>query len=436
MMDTLLFIALPYVAMVTCVMGTWYRLKYRSLTYSALSSQFLETNGLMWGSLPFHIGITLIILAHIAVFIAPQPWQQLISYRPALLAIESLGLGLSFLCLFGTLTLAIRRMTSSKVQSVTSVMDLVVLVLLILQIVLGMATAVHYKWGAFWSAGTMCPYVWSLVCLRPDVAFIQDMPPIIKAHVVGAWLLILIIPFSRLIHMFAAPLEYLSRPPINVIWTNPRRNETGSEVFVKEEARRHFLKGGIGVTIGLFLLSAGALDKIFRFFFGPRLSVKEETEQMQAKLRRLEATTEQRKLELERQQNDYILVAKLNDLKPDLGKYFIDFEMRPAIAFRGADGLPLLISAKCTHLGCTVGNQVKDGKILCPCHVSYFDVETGQPNVGAPAKAPLPHLNWVLMDPKGKLLASKAEAGKQPIVLPEPVLAEARVYIKKEPISS
>ncbi len=434
MIDTLLFIALPYIAVVTCAIGTWYRLKYQSLTYSALSSQFLETKGLMWGSLPFHLGITLIILAHILAFLFPRPWIQLLSYRPALLVVESVGLGLSFLCLFGIVALSIRRLTSSKVQSVTSTMDLVVLALLILQVVLGVATALHYKWGALWSASTMSPYIWSLVCLSPDISFVQDMPPVIKAHVVGAWLLILIIPFSRLIHMFAAPLEYLSRPPINVIWNNPRRNEVGSDVFIKEEARRHFIKGGFGIAIGAFLLSFGALDKVFRFFLGPRLSLQAEAEQMEAKLKRLEATTDQRKLELERQRNDYILVSKLSDLKSDLGKYFIDFEMRPAIAFKGSDGLPLLISAKCTHLGCTVGNQVKDGKILCPCHVSYFDIVTGQPNAEAPAKAPLPHLNWVLMDTKGKVLATKSSSRNT--TLPDEVMAEARVYIKKEPVSS
>lgn len=436
MIDVLLFVALPYVAIAVCAIGTWYRIKYQSLTYSALSSQFLETRGLMWGSLPFHIGITLILVAHIVAFLVPQVWQQLMSYRPVLLAVESIGLGLSILCLFGIVTLAIRRMTSSKVQSVTTMMDLVVLLLLTLQVVLGVATAVHYKWGALWGAGAMSPYVWSLVTLRPDVSYVQDMPLIIKGHIIGAWLLILIIPFSRLIHIFSAPIEYLMRPPINVVWNNPRRLEIGSEAFVKEEARRYFIKGGIGILIGTLLLSAGTLDKVFRFFFGPRLTKQEETKQMEARLKRLEATTEQRKLELERQQNDYILVARLNDLKPELGKYFIDFDMRPAIAFKGSDGLPLLISAKCTHLGCTVGNQVNDGRILCPCHVSYFNIETGQPNADAPAKAPLPHLGWVLMDTKGKVLATRGPQEKTDVSLPADVLSEARVYIKKEVASS
>ena len=59
------------------------------------------------------------------------------------------------------------------------------------------------------------------------------------------------------------------------------------------------------------------------------------------------------------------------------------------------------------HLASTINN----GRILCPCHVSWFDVKTGQPTPGAPAKAPLPHLGWVLMDGAGNLVASQAAGG-------------------------
>jgi Rieske Fe-S protein len=74
--------------------------------------------------------------------------------------------------------------------------------------------------------------------------------------------------------------------------------------------------------------------------------------------------------------------------------------------------MPLLISAKCTHLGCTVASEVNaDGKILCPCHISWFDVKTGAPDPGSPAKAPLAHLDWVLMDSQGKIVARAAPGG-------------------------
>lgn len=45
-------------------------------------------------------------------------------------------------------------------------------------------------------------------------------------------------------------------------------------------------------------------------------------------------------------------------------------------------------SAKCTHQGCFV-TRVENGKIICPCHDSHFDITTGAPTAQGPAKAPL-----------------------------------------------
>lgn len=432
MIDSLLFIALPYLAIFVGVFGSIYRIRTAPMTYSSLSSQFLESKGLMWGSLPWHIGITVILLAHFIAFLAPGFWQSMISHQLALAVVESAGLGLSFLCLIGLIVLAVRRMTSARIQAVTSVMDLVVIVLLLLQVGLGVATAVHCKWGSSWCSGTTTPYLWSIITFQPNMSYIVDLPLLAKAHIVGAWLFIFVIPFSRLIHMFAVPVEYLFRPPQNVVWTNANHCNVASQSFVKEEARRHFLRAFCGIAFGGFLLSIGTFRNVFSFFFGPRLGRKEETELMELRLSRLESTVGQRKLELERQASNFILVGKLADLSPDDGKYFIDYKMQPAIAFRGRDDLPLLISAKCTHLGCTVGNKVDDkGRILCPCHVSFFDINTGEPNAEAPAKAPLPHLGWVIMDEHGKVLVSRDASGKTEGVLQPQSRASAQVFISK-----
>ena len=123
--------------------------------------------------------------------------------------------------------------------------------------------------------------------------------------------------------------------------------------------------------------------------------------------------------------------CRLGDLDARKGRYFIDFEMRTALAFRGDDGLPLLISAKCTHLGCTVASEVDDnGKILCPCHISYFDVRTGMPNPGAPAKTPLPHLEWVLVDPAGAVVARRTANGVEQLVAGA-ALDDCAVYLTR-----
>ncbi len=412
MIDSLLFVALPYVAVVVCLVGSIIRIRKLPMTYSALSSQFLESKSLVWGSVPWHIGIISIVLAHLFAFLFPGAWQIFMSHESVLYTFEAIALSLAILCFLGLIVLSYRRITSNRVQAVTSAVDLLILFLLAAQVLLGICTAILHKWGAAWASGTVVPYVWSLLLFQPDPSYIAEMPHLVKAHIVLAWALILLIPFSRLIHMFAVPLQYLSRPPQNVVWNNARHREAAAPQYQVEEARRELLKGGVGVSAGLLLLGAGALDKVFSFFFGPRLTAKEEGEIMELRLKRLEGTAQQRKLELERQMNAFILVAPLSELSKDEGKYFIDYQMTPAMAFMGDDGLPILLSAKCTHLGCTVGNQVKDRKILCPCHVSYFDIQTGMPNEGAPAKAPLPMLSWVLIDKNGKEVARRNSKGQ------------------------
>jgi Rieske Fe-S protein len=202
---------------------------------------------------------------------------------------------------------------------------------------------------------------------------------------------------------------------------------------LKLNARRHFLRGAAALIAGAFLLSVGIFDKFFRFFFGPRLSKAEEEHLLEERLNRMQETIGLKKLELERQHNDYILIARLDSLETKTGKYFIDYQMRPALAFLGDDGLPILLSAKCTHLGCTVGNQVNDNdQILCPCHISYFDVKTGQPNLGAPAKIPLDHLAWVLMDKDKKVIAARSADGKTTGNLGRLAVQDTTVYITQK----
>ncbi|MBX9770370.1 MAG: respiratory nitrate reductase subunit gamma [Candidatus Obscuribacterales bacterium] len=433
MVESFLFIALPYIALVVCIGGSIYRAKNQSITYSALSSQFLEGRSLLWGSLPWHIGIITILLAHVVALLFPGLWQACISYPPVLIACETIGITLATGCLVGLFILLVRRLVSGKVQAVTSTMDLVVLALLLIQVALGLGIATGYRWGAAWSTGTMAPYIWSLLTFQPNISYIEGLPVIAKAHIVLAWVIILIIPCSRLIHMFALPIHYLFRAPQNVVWNNSRRLDSDPETIEETAGRRYFLRGSLALTAGGLLLSVGAIEKVFRFFFGPRLTKAEEGEIMSTRLKRLEKTAEQRKLELERQQSNYIYIAALSELSDKEGKYFIDYEMRPGLAFRGKDGLPNLLSAKCTHLGCTVSNQVDaQGRILCPCHVSYFDIFTGIPNAGAPAKDPLPHLSWVLMDKQGKVLTSRAADGNTKGNTNGEALKEAQLYIVKE----
>lgn len=412
MLDAFVFVALPYLALASLVLGSWLRYRASRFSYSALSSQFLEGKALPWGSIPWHAGVAVLFLGHLLPFLVPGLWQALVSSRPVLLAVEAVGVAAAILAAVGLAVLLVRRVTVRRLQPVSTVMDVVVVALLLTQVVLGLGVAVAHTWGAQWSVGTTTPYLWSLLTLRPDTSYVAGLPPLVRVHLAGAFLIFALVPFTRLVHLLSIPVAYLWRPPQKVVWASARRRERRRDEVRVEEGRRHLARALAGLGAAGALLSIGVLDKLLRFFSGPEMTVEEEAGLLRKRLERLEMTAEERELQLERMRSATIRVARLGELERDSGTYFIDYQMRPALAFRDADGLPLLISAKCTHLGCTVAKDLDDrGRLLCPCHVSYFDLDSGEPNPGSPAKQPLPHLGWVLKTPEGEVVASRPPGG-------------------------
>ena len=67
-LNIVLFVAFPYVAVVTFVLGVVYRRQQKGFTVSSLSSQFLEGKVLFWGTIPFHIGLLVVLGGHVAGF--------------------------------------------------------------------------------------------------------------------------------------------------------------------------------------------------------------------------------------------------------------------------------------------------------------------------------------------------------------------------------
>ncbi len=222
-MNTLLFVALPYVALSLAVVGGLYRYYANRFSYSSMSSQLLEQRRLFWGSVPWHYAIVAILLAHLFAGLFPSAalWILRAPWRLALL--EWLGLALAFLAIFGIIVLFVRRLgPASRPRAQTSGMDWVLLLLLILQAVTGAAVALVERWGSRWYLPTAVPWFWSLVTLRPEYGTIASLPPLVQVHMVNGFVLIGLFPFTRLVHLVTVPLEYLWRPYQVVVWTRPR----------------------------------------------------------------------------------------------------------------------------------------------------------------------------------------------------------------------
>ena len=226
-MDAFFFVAIPYVAVVLAVFGGFYRFYARPFTYSSLSSQFLENRRLFWGSVSWHYGITLILLAHLFAGLFPGAAAYLLGGRIRLMVLEFTGMALALYAIFGILVLIIRRLpTDSLVGSVTSLMDGVLLAFLLTQVATGFSIALFDRWGSQWYLKTAVPWFWSLVRLHPDFSTVASLPPFVKFHFVFGFVVILLFPFSRLVHIVKFPVYYLWRPYQVVIWNRRPRGTT------------------------------------------------------------------------------------------------------------------------------------------------------------------------------------------------------------------
>jgi nitrate reductase gamma subunit len=225
--STFLFVAFPYIALVLAIGGGAYRFYSRRFSYSSLSSQLLENRRLFWGSVPWHYGITLILLAHLLAALFPQAAAAILGNRIRLLILEMTGVSLAIFALFGIVILIIRRLPSdSRVRAVTSIMDGVLLFFLLVQVITGITIALFDRWGSLWYLKTAVPWFWSLVLLRPDPSTVAFLPPFVKFHFVWGFAVILLFPFSRLVHVVKFPVHYLWRPYQVVIWNRRTTLET------------------------------------------------------------------------------------------------------------------------------------------------------------------------------------------------------------------
>lgn len=223
-MNAVWFIAFPYIAVVLAVGVGIYRRRRSPYTYSSLSSQILENRKLFWGSIPWHYGITTILLAHLLAGLFPSAAEFILGGRYRLLVIEITGIALALFAFFGLLVLIVRRLPRKILaRHATSYMDGVLLGFLLLQVTTGVLIAIFDRWGGLWYLRTAVPWFWSLVKLHPDMSTVIRLPGLVKLHFVFGFAVILLFPFTRLVHLVMLPLQYLWRPYQVVIW-NRRAN--------------------------------------------------------------------------------------------------------------------------------------------------------------------------------------------------------------------
>lgn len=225
-----LFVWYPYVCLSSFIFGSIIRFDREQYTWKASSSQMLRKRQLFWGSNLFHVGILFLLMGHAVGLLTPHAIYSLVM-TPAqkqMIAIVAGGIA-GLVCFVGLSLLLHRRLTDPRIRQTSTYMDLAVLCILWVQLALGLLTlpfSLSHSDGsvmlvlAHWAQG--------ILTVSPvDAQTLQGLNWPYLVHLVLGMTIFLIFPFSRLVHIWSAPVWYLGRKGYQIVRT--RRDLPGGQ---------------------------------------------------------------------------------------------------------------------------------------------------------------------------------------------------------------
>jgi respiratory nitrate reductase gamma subunit len=218
--DIFLWIVIPYVAITIFLLGHVWRYRHDQFGWTSRSTQLLERRLLKWGSPLFHYGALAAIGGHVLGILIPSSVTSAVGIDEHAYHLISAVAGTlaGAAALIGLLLLTYRRATVRRVAVTTSYVDLLVYALLVFVIGLGMFDTVFHNAAA---AGNGYDYrqtvaIWfrGVFALQDHARLMASVPLVYQLHALSAWAILALWPFSRLVHAWSIPLQYIGRPYI------------------------------------------------------------------------------------------------------------------------------------------------------------------------------------------------------------------------------
>jgi len=220
----------PYIALSVLILGSIARYERDPFTWKSSSSQLLRRRQLVVGSVLFHVGVLVIFFGHLVGLLTPIQVFDAFGIGHGFkqtLAVVAGGIA-GVMALVGGGMLFHRRWTDPRIRANSSYWDITIMVLLLAQLILGLATIVVSLQHL--DGHEMTKFMaWALGIFTFDSAaasYVADVSPIFKAHLFLGLTIFIVFPFTRLVHIFsgfAAPFRYFfTRSGYQIVRT--RRN--------------------------------------------------------------------------------------------------------------------------------------------------------------------------------------------------------------------
>lgn len=215
-MTSILWLTLPYIAFTSFVVGHLWRYRHDQFGWTTRSSQVHESRLLRLGSPMFHFGILAVLAGHVMGVLIPASWTHAVGLSEDAYHWIAVGVGsvAGIATIAGLAILLYRRFTVTAVRQSTTVMDKVMFTLLVAALGTGMVNTMGNNLiaGRYDYRETVSPWFRSIFSPDPQPALMVGVPMSFQLHALVVVALIGLWPYTRLVHVFSAPIGYLFRP--------------------------------------------------------------------------------------------------------------------------------------------------------------------------------------------------------------------------------
>lgn len=216
--ELLLYAVLPYAALTVFIVGHLWRYRTGQYGWGARSTQLLESRVLRFASITFHLGVLAAIGGHVLGLLVPRAWTAAVGISDEAYHVIAVigGLAAGTAVAVGFAALVYRRIRFPRVRVTTTRTDVAVFGLLAIGIVTGLLATITNFGDSVHYRETVGPYFRQILVLDPQPELMTGggVTFVFQLHTTAVWFLYALWPFSRLVHAWSLPVDYLRRSPI------------------------------------------------------------------------------------------------------------------------------------------------------------------------------------------------------------------------------
>jgi nitrate reductase gamma subunit len=195
----LLFLAFPYAALLVLLVGIGLRFAMARRDPAATRAAGLAAWKLFSGGTLWRVGLAVTFALHILGLLIPRSILAWNGVPVRLYLLEDGGFLLGVVALIGWVKIMrqhIGKTVASPRATLSEIADCVLLSLFCMALVSGLVVAILYRWGSSWSASTLAPYMASLARGAPLTQLVEDMPFLVRLHVLSWFAIVALVPFT------------------------------------------------------------------------------------------------------------------------------------------------------------------------------------------------------------------------------------------------